>query len=319
MIQQLTVIMYHYVRELPKTRYPDIKGLLVSEFEYQLEYLKKEYNFIRIEDCINAFINNHDLPPNSCLLTFDDGYIDHFENVFPLLKDNNIQGCFFPPARAIIKSEVLDVNKIHFILAAMSNELHRLLEDVYDYLDEFRSDWKLRSNKYYYSKLAEASRFDPPEIIFIKRLLQAELDEKLRNIITNKLFAKYVTNDEKSFSKELYMNVDHLKFMLNDGMYVGSHGYHHYWLDKLAKEKQEIEIVRSLDFLKSLGAPTLDWVMCYPYGAYNNTLIDLLKDSGCALAFTTEVGHAQIKKENAFTIQRFDTNDFPPVSNKIYS
>ena len=91
MIQQLTVVMYHYVRELPKTRYPGIKGLLVSEFEYQLEYLKKEYNFIRIEDCINAFINNHDLPPNSCLLTFDDGYIDHFENVFPLLKDNNIQ------------------------------------------------------------------------------------------------------------------------------------------------------------------------------------------------------------------------------------
>ena len=39
--------------------------------------------------------------------------------------------------------------------------------------------------------------------------------------------------------------------------------------------------------------------MCYPYGAYNDTLIDLLKNSGCALAFTTEVGYAQIKKENA--------------------
>ena len=33
MDQNLTVIMYHYVRDLPNTNYPEIKGLLINDFK----------------------------------------------------------------------------------------------------------------------------------------------------------------------------------------------------------------------------------------------------------------------------------------------
>ena len=75
-------------------------------------------------------------------------------------------------------------------------------------MDVFRSDYNLKSNEYYFSKLGINNRFDSGEIIFIKRLLQVELDEELRSIIVDKLFKKYVSKDERSFSKELYMNVN---------------------------------------------------------------------------------------------------------------
>ena len=101
MSQRLTVIMYHYVRELPYTRYPEIKALLTTEFKEQLAYLKKHYTFVTVSDCLSALQNEHDLPSDACLLTFDDGYIDHFITVFPILEENEIQGCFFPPAKAI--------------------------------------------------------------------------------------------------------------------------------------------------------------------------------------------------------------------------
>ena len=49
------------------------------------------------------------------LLSFDDGYIDHYKYVVPTLVKNKIKGCFYPPIN-IFKGKLLNVNKIHFIL-----------------------------------------------------------------------------------------------------------------------------------------------------------------------------------------------------------
>ena len=77
MTQKITIVMYHFIRELQHTNYPSIKALLSSEFKDQLQYLKQHFNFITIDDCLNAIYGDHEIPNNSCLLTFDDGYIDH--------------------------------------------------------------------------------------------------------------------------------------------------------------------------------------------------------------------------------------------------
>jgi len=313
-MNQITIVMYHYVRELQHTGYPKIKALLKSEFAKQLAYLEKYYQFVTVNDCIDAIYFNGELPSNAILLTFDDGYIDHFNTVFPILQERGIQGCFFPPAKAILKHEVLDVNKIHFFLASIS-DINIILDDIFNSLDKYRSEFSLKSNDHYFSKLAQSDRFDSKEIIFIKRLLQVELEEKLRNLIVGELFQKYVTNDEGTFSQELYMNIDQIKCMVRNGMYIGSHGYDHCWLDNLSPGKQEKEIEFSLNFLNKVGSPTDNWVMCYPYGAYNNSLIDIIVKKNCKFALTTKAGIASLSKDNAFTLERFDTNDFPKVAN----
>jgi len=311
-MNQCSVIMYHYVRELKYSRYPGIKALLESSFKEQLEYMSKHYEFVSIDDCIDSVYGGHNLPKNAALLTFDDAYADHFDVVFPILDEMKIQACFFPPAKAIMNHEVLDVNKIHFILAAGNTD--NILEDIFKYLDKYRIEYNLESNEYYFRKLAHASRFDVKEVIFIKRLLQAELDEKLRSIILNDLFTKYVTSDEAAFSRELYMSKEQLKCMARNGMYIGSHGYDHYWLNTLSCERQEEEINLSLEFIKSIGMSANAWVMCYPYGAYNDSLIDLLKEKNCKLGLTTNVGIAKLTRENAFTLERLDTNDLPKMA-----
>ena len=112
-----------------------LKGLLTSQFKEQLVYLERYYQFVTVDDCINACYYDGDLPSNAILLTFDDAYVDHFTTVFPLLEERGIQGCFFPPAKAILEHKVLDVNKIHFLLASVSN-IHDLLRDIYIYLDK---------------------------------------------------------------------------------------------------------------------------------------------------------------------------------------
>ena len=313
MYSNVSIIMYHYVRDLKHSRYPDIKGIDITLFREQIEYLKKHYHFITMEMLIDAIDNNSSLPKKSVLLTFDDAYIEHFNFVFPLLNEQKIQGSFFPPVKAITEHTVLDVNKIHFILASEENK-SKIITEIKNELKKFRKEYNLQSDSFYYEKLAQPGRFDSADVIFIKRLLQVELDEPLRKIITNNLFEKIVGINEDSFSRELYMDIEQIKCLQRNGMHIGSHGYDHYWLGSLTRENQKIEIEKSLAFLNQIGCDTKQWTMCYPYGNYNDSTIELLMEYNCKLALTTEVNIADIQKYNKYTLPRLDTNDIPKNS-----
>lgn len=148
----------------------------------------------------------------------------------------------------------------------------------------------------------------------MKRLLQKELQEEVRNLIVNTLFEEFVGMSESAFSKELYMNTDQMKCMLQNGMHIGNHGYDHYWLNSLTEVKQRIEIEKGCEFLESIGVDMNNWTMCYPYGAYDQSLINILKEKKCRLGLTTKVDVVDLSLHNKFELPRLDTNDIPKNS-----
>lgn len=305
----LTIIMYHYVRDLPETRYPEIKGLLTEKFDGQLDYITKHYTVCSTRQVIAASRGETDLPKNACLLTFDDGFIDCYHTVFPRLEERKLAGSFYVPARAIEEHRVLDVHKIHFILAAVSDK-RQLVDEIMAQLRKYRADYDLPTDQALYEKYATRSRHDGPDVVFIKKVLQRGLPENVRSGIVDRLFALYVSRDEGAFAAELYMDLSQLRCMQRHGMEIGGHGYRHVWLDSLSQSGQEEEISRTLDFLtKVSGSKPSDWVMCYPYGSYNDVTIELLEKAGCALGLTTRVGLAELSKP--MEMSRLDTNDLP--------
>ena len=204
----------------------------------------------------------------------------------------------------------MDVNKIHFVLASVKNKKN-LVNEVFNLLNQFRGKYNLESNNFYYEKLAKAGRYDTKEVIFLKRILQVELEEELRLILTDLLFKKFVDIPEEIFSKDLYMNINEIKIMKKNGMHIGSHGFDHYWLNSLTKNVQEDEIKKSLIFLKLIGCDLENWTMCYPYGAYNQDTLDLLEMYNCKLALTTKIKVQQIDNKQRYEFGRLDTNDLP--------
>ena len=247
------------------------------------------------------------------LLTFDDAYVDHYNNVFPVLEKYNLQGSFYAPVRSITESVLLDVNKIHFILASVDDKMV-LVRDLKEMIEFYQEEYSLRSFEFYYKALARASRMDNKNVIFIKRLLQVELPEELRTKMTDKLFKKYVSVSEGAFSRELYMNIDQLEHMHRSGMHIGSHEYNHYWWNRLDKKELGIEIDKPTDFLNHLGVNMNNWTACYPYGSYDDKAVRMLSDRGCKLAVTTEIGIASTDRESRFLVPRLDTNDVPKDS-----
>lgn len=311
MNRYLTIVMYHYVRDLEHSRFPAIKGLSIERFRRQLDYIQAHYTPITVGDLLEALASpKKDLPANSILLTFDDGYSDHFANVYPLLDARRIQGCFFPPAQAILEHKVLDVNKIHFVLAA-APDAGALLEQVFSSLFEFRSKYELKTREEYLQEMTGQHRYDTREVTVLKRLLQRELPEPIRAEIVRRLFAAHVTADEAAFACELYMSLDQIACLHRHGMHIGSHGYAHAWLNRLSPQAQAEEIDRSLDFLQKLGVGRTDWSMCYPYGGVDDSLLQILRTRQCPLGFTAEPRIAELEVDDRLTLPRLDTNDLP--------
>ncbi|MBB3140060.1 polysaccharide deacetylase family protein [Halomonas organivorans] len=314
MANHLTIVMYHYVRPLRGSRYPDLKALDLDHFRGQLDFIQRHYQVVSMQEVIAATRGDVVLPDNSLLLTFDDGYLDHYAYVLPQLASRGWQGSFFPPVRAVREGRVLDVNKIHFTLASGAHP-ERLIEKIYAELDAHRADHDLPSNEEYFEAYSREGRYDDPRVTFIKRLLQKGLPKTLREPIIDKLFREFVTGDERDFAAELYLNEEQLREMYAAGMCIGSHGDEHLWLNTLPDGEQHDEINASLAFLAGLGVSTRDWVMCYPFGGYDERLLDLLREKGCSLGLTVDVGIADLTQHEPLTLPRLDTNDLPTDGN----
>ena len=309
-MSKLSVVMYHYVRDLKSSRYPEIKGLDFKLFVEQIEYLRRHYRFVTSEQVARSLDGSEPLPEKAILLTFDDAYIDHYTHVFPLLDRMGIQGSFYVPVKAVSENTVLDVNKIHFTLAGQLDKAY-LVRTIESQLDRLRLDHAIEPFDDLVQKFAKPSRHDTAEVMLVKNLLQHGLPLEIRSRIADELFVQTVGMDEASFSRELYMSTEQVKTMQRHGMHIGCHGYDHFWWNKLDRAAVENEIDRSLAYLLDIGVTHDMWTACYPYGSFDDQAIEILRGRGCKFALTTEVGVANLLLDSRYKLPRLDTNDFP--------
>lgn len=311
-MSKLYIFMYHYTRDLQNSRYPKINGLDITMFRHQIEFMKKNFNVVTMEQVIDAAEKKSSLPENALLLTFDDGYIDNYTFALPILEEFGVQGSFFIPGKTFSTHQLLDVNKIHYMLA--SSDINELVEDIKKEMDYYRGgefDYAPTDELFY--KYAVANRYDAKETIFVKRMLQTVLPERLRNIISSNLFEKYVGVTEETLAHELYMTEEQIYTMKRHGMFIGVHGYDHYWLGNLTQEQLERDITKALEVLDGF-IDKKHWVMNYPYGNYNQGVIELIKSKGACLGLTTKYGRADLLRNSLYELPRFDCTDFPPKS-----
>lgn len=314
-MRKLYIAMYHYTRDLKHSRYPEIRGMDISLFRQQIEYMKSHFNIVTMEQVLAAVRERErggPLPEQALLLTFDDGYIDNYTFAFPILQEFGVQGSFFIPGKTFVTHQLLDVNKIHYILA--SANIFELVEDVKKEMDYYRGqEYDYAPVDELFHEYAIASRFDIKETIFVKRMLQTVLPERLRNKISSDLFEKYVGVTEEQLAYELYMTEEQIRTMKRHGMFIGIHGYDHYWLGNLPVEKMRQDISMALDTLDEF-IDRKQWVMNFPYGNYSPDVLEYIKSEGACAGMTTEVRIADLDSDNALELPRLDCNDFPPKS-----
>lgn len=300
----MKILMYHYIKDEKKDKFKNLKTLKIEDFEYQLKILKKKFNVLAPSEIKFIIKNKLKFSSKDFWLTFDDGYIDHYKNVFPLLEKYHFKGSFFPSVNILRYNKLMDVNVIQLILSKNINP-NNILKDIENLIKNYKYDLN-----YYLKKISYNNRFDNLKIIQVKHLLQYLLPQNIRLKSINYLQKKYLNTKKNNFYKNFYMKFDHLIKLKKSGHEIGMHGFNHTRLNQLSKEKLTKEILDTIKFWKKNNIINKDFTFCYPFGEYNKDAINLLKKSGCLIGLTTKPSSVKLKDYKPLEMPRYDTNDF---------
>ena len=83
-----------------------------------------------------------------------------------------------------------------------------------------------------------------------------------------------------------YLTWDQVKEMMDFGFEFGSHTLTHPHLTKIPLEKARLEIIESKNILEKRLKQKIE-TFCYPYGDYDKTIVELVKDAGYRGAVVT--------------------------------
>ena len=101
---QVPILMYHYVSIPPEgaDKYRINLSVPPETFRAQMQYLADNgYTTVDLYDLSRAITDKQELPAKPIILTFDDGYLDNYQNAYPILEEFGFKGTFFIPTEFI--------------------------------------------------------------------------------------------------------------------------------------------------------------------------------------------------------------------------
>lgn len=303
------IVMYHYVRDADATPFPRIRALSRAMFEQQLDWLQETHTVINVTDLEAAVAGRASLPPSAALLTFDDGFIDHYETVFPALRRRGLSGVFFISRDASGEApRLLGVHQTHFLLATLGAEAFgRAVRDACQaaYAGREQTD----------RSVFGVDRWDDISERAIKQLLNYDLPFEEADRVLDALFVEHI-GDPAAFARQLYLNDAMVRDMAAGGVSFGYHTRSHRMLSRLGVREQGLEISGGVEWLAGLtGQRTVTF--CYPWGGaatYTADTVRLLRAGGYSLAFNTIRRPAVVGTDDPFELPRVDTRDLPPYT-----
>jgi peptidoglycan/xylan/chitin deacetylase (PgdA/CDA1 family) len=157
--------MYHYLSAPPPGADAIRRDLSVSpaQFESHLAYLRRSgYETISFIELAYAVAQHANLPAKPIIITFDDGYRDHYENAFPLLRKYDYEATFF------IFTEPIQTANVDYLSWDMVAEMHQ-------------AGMEFGSHSHTHPDLRNRNiDFVKNEILTSKQLIEAHIDEPVR-------------------------------------------------------------------------------------------------------------------------------------------
>lgn len=302
--------MYHYVRNADP-EFPYFRFLDLTDFSKQLEFFGNRYGFVSKAEFMACLSEGRSMP--GVVLTFDDGFVDHYDHVLPVLSKNDLWGIFYVPTAPLTEGRILDVHRVHLLLgryggreiAAALGALVRPEYLVPRHVEEFKNTTYVKQD-------------NEEGVDFVKRTVNYYLRSSLRTEVLDHLMEEYFA-DEKEIHDHFYMSPAQLTELVNEGMTVGSHSVSHPVMSGLAGPDQEVEINGSFDALGAIVGDLSPRTFCYPYGGagtFTNETEALLEEAGCRFSFSVEPRDVTTDDlvNRVQALPRFDCNEFPHVA-----
>ncbi|MES9991078.1 MAG: polysaccharide deacetylase family protein [Candidatus Thiodiazotropha sp.] len=285
------ILMYHRVLtndELKNSPVNVQPGMYVtpSTFESHVKYLiKKNYTIVFLSELADLISQKKDIS-RCCVITFDDGWIDNYTNMLPILKKYNVKATIF------ITSGFTGTNKLFW-----PEEVALYIDTIVelDYLERML-------------KILNLNLDDTDKVRNSDSLLKDTIISHLKSFSHNQRIEliksiKNLAASSQQPNHTLLMGWNEINEMVASGLVeFGSHTVNHELLDKLDNQDIKFEIQDSMSVLADrLGMPCK--TLSYPNGNYNDNVLSIVQDTTLQAAVTTQRGYVT-SNTNLLTLPR---------------
>ncbi len=274
---KLGVLTYHRIGE-------SYNQLFMDEhlFEQQLIWLNRYFNPVSLAEGL-VLQKQGKLPKRAVAITIDDGYLDSYTRIFPLLKKHQITATFFISTSGLKSGFLWDELISSAILTLAVN------------VSELSFDGEIYPLTTYNQRLSCSK-------LIIKKVKYCSLQERERLI---KLLLKQTGQPELDHQ---FLNEEQIITLHQAGMGIGAHTVNHPILtceDNVTAKAEMLTSKRQLE--KIIGKP-VDFI-AYPNGKknidFNESHQELAKECGFKAAFSSDWGCISSTSNDPFSFKRF--------------
>ena len=282
--KKIVILMYHGVTK--DARSDCWWQLSVAKFKWQVEYMKENYSILSLKDLLHRLKNQEELPNNTAVITFDDGYENNYSVAYPILKQFGMPATIFLTTDFIGTDNLTWPDQLFMLFQGLSVEsldLRSVGFDVYD----LRSASKHNSLE----RLSEQLKECPPK----KRLETMALIKKELN-----------RSGAVEFKRPDFalLSWEKIAIMSKEGLIDwGAHTCTHEILSNLEEDDLRNEIVNSCKKVFELNEQMF---FAYPNGReqdFDQRAIRVLKGINAACGLSTIAG-LNTTKEDIFRLKR---------------
>jgi peptidoglycan/xylan/chitin deacetylase (PgdA/CDA1 family) len=276
--RHLPILTYHRIGIAPRLAC-DLDETVVDAtpkgFQRQLELLTRRFTLIGIADLRRHFVEDHPLPANPALLTFDDGYREAYDVALPALQRAGAKAVFFIPTDYVTERRAFWWDRVSYLIKRSTRTRaeveypHRLAIDLA-------------------GRRAEASA----QILdVIKNTYALDVEAFLQGVGTA-LGVPWHEDDDRRIAGETIMTWQEVQALHRAGMDVQSHTRTHRALHTLPPDHIDDELAGSRRILEQqLGAPVdaIAYPVTSPTSAHDG-LFAAVQRAGYTLGFSTSQG-----------------------------
>lgn len=285
-----SVLNYH--RILPIDHLHADLAITPEIFEQQLIWLKRHFNVMCLPQAM-ILAKNKKLPPNTVVITVDDGFYDCFEFAFPLLVKHQLTATFFITTSGIERGSIWE-DQILTALFCANPKIKQVSILGQTYEIDHKDDKKNAVQK-------------------IIEVIKYQTVEK-RNFLIKSI------QEQTSFLppviKENFITAEQIKHMHKHGMTIGAHTINH---PILALELDNVawqEINQSKLILQNIINKPVEF-FAYPNGKmgidFHQAHVKMVEKAGFSAAFCTNWGVVNVEQDNKFMLKRFTPWDKDPA------
>jgi peptidoglycan/xylan/chitin deacetylase (PgdA/CDA1 family) len=268
-----------------------LQGLRPSWLAEQLDYLSRHYHFISLSKLIDYYERRESIPPNSVIMTFDDGFRDNFTNAYPILQQYHVPATVFLATGCVSSGDLPWPQQVGCLF--QKTKVDRLCHVTTQKIPVMLKSPRDRNT----ARAAVMEALGPMPRVERERSV-AELSDLLHVEIP----------------RDRMLTWEQVKTMQNGGIEFGAHSFSHPWMPLLSLEEARWEMEASLqDIQRHCGG--IRPPFAFPAGLRTPDLVKLAISVGFRSVFQTHYNLRvnQIGVNDQFSLSRMGLPNAPGV------